>query len=444
MQLPRKLQSEKTLRLLERLVEEQSQKINASPDIDSIINVWRVHRSLTNRQQKLLLIAGMGALHNDTSLNGLWDYLISELRKTEKRTLLKAGLSAFYQTYGQPYSNVLKGILLDKLDLFSFSLQQGLKKNKILHNAGPASLAQNISITEQPFELLKSVGLSSLEMGSAFLIHTYSELAKNFKVFGYTEQELMNFKSLLIDSANGPERFKLDGYENVYAEAMLGYYLAHLPTKSRKEYLKNLFISNLRDPRLYPQRWGYVDAVYKKLMQRWLTEESFEMLLQVLDAIADPGHWNDRKGFWTYYLENDFISDSWVIFGNEAYQQARYLQRQGMLAKSAGYAKFNKRSGPIQANHSVLLMRVGNLIISEWTHSGRVRIFLNKSKRAPDFYKAEYSVAQIQFNGVRLTSENVDSSFDVYMDHHVNWQPKVAEFIRLHTGIKHECLLKGY
>jgi hypothetical protein len=114
------------------------------------------------------------------------------------------------------------------------------------------------------------------------------------------------------------------------------------------------------------------------------------------------------------------------------------------LSKSAGFAKFKRGTGSVQSNHSVIIMKIGNLVISEWTHSGRVRLFIDDSLKAPQFYKTEYSANHIRYDGYRISSQYASYGNEVFMDHHFNWQLKIAEFIRKQTGISHECLKKGY
>jgi hypothetical protein len=445
MQLPKTLHIEKELRRLERITEAREEKKIAKVDINQILQRWLDKEPLSIRDKKSLLFAGMEKFESYPNLKPLWDEIVDEIKESDKASFLKAALFAFYQSYGSDYAKSIQSILGFKIDAFPPKLSNGLRENHVFDTKGPQVIAEMILESDTALNDLKTIKLSGLLFSSKFMLEVFKYVAVDMSRHGYEDEELKRFKTFFFSlNDRGQETPSLMSQENIYAKGLLGYWDSHTPSKELKEYLKHFFLSNFRDPRAYPQRWQAVDENYQKIIKRWLTEESFEMLIQVLDAVADPGHWNDRKDFWSYYLKNEFISDSWVIFGTEAHMQAQKLQREGLLSKSAGFAKFRRSSGSVQSSHSVIIMKIGEMVISEWTHSGRVRMFINHSVKAPEFYKAEYSANHIRHDGYRLSSQYSSYGNEVFLDHHSNWQIKVAEFIRKHTGISHEILKKGY
>lgn len=444
-QLTKILHTEKTLRKLEKLSEVREFKEISTADINQILKTWLETKTLSLREKKSLLFAAMDKFEEYPNLNPLWTHIVEDLKQSDRPSLVKAALIAYYQSYGTEHSKALQSILRTKLDVLPKKLSIAIRNKQVLHDSAPQKIANTILESENPFAELKAIKLTGLLFSSKFMRESFKFVANEMHRFGYQAEKLNHFKTVFFsENDKGQEIFALNGHENLYAKALLGYWDSQIPSKKLKEYLKHLFLSNLRDPRVYPQRWSSVDEEYQKIIKRWLTEESFEMLIQVLDAVADLGHWNDRKDFWSYYLKNELISDSWVIFGTEAHLQAKKLQREGLLSKSAGFAKFRRGSGSVQSNHSVIIMKIGGLIISEWTHSGRVRLYINNSIKAPEFYKAEYSANHIRYDGYRITFQYSGSGNEVFMDHHSNWQLKLAEFIRQNTGISHKVLKKGY
>lgn len=444
-QLPKPLHTEKTLRRLEKISEARESKDISPSDINHILQDWLERKNLSIRDKKSLLFAAMDKFEKYPNLNPLWDQIVEDLKESEKSSFIRAALVAYYQSYGSNHSIILQQILKNKLEAFPQKLSLKIKNKQILEASGPQNICTTILESDTPIEELKQVKLTGLLYSSKFMLESFKFVAKEMERFGYQESKLNRFKTVFFsENDKSQETFALSGYENLYAQALLGCWASNTPSNELKEYLKHLFLLNLRDPRVYPQRWKSIDNSYQKIIKRWLTEESFEMLIQVLDVVADLGHWNDRKDFWSYYLENEYISDSWVIFGREAHLQAKKLQRDGLLSKSAGFAKFKRGSGSVQSNHSVIIMKIGSVVISEWTHSGRVRMFTGGSEKAPEFYKDEYSANHIRYDGYRVTSQYSIAWTEVFMDHHSNWQYKVAELIRQYTGISHEILKKGY
>ena len=82
--------------------------------------------------------------------------------------------------------------------------------------------------------------------------------------------------------------------------------------------------------------------------------------------------------------------------------------------------------GGAQPMHSVLLMRIGDLVISEWTHEGKVRFFSDNGINVPTFYQSIYHPHLIR------DDHNAQEAFR----HHSNWKRIVTQHIYDHTGIR--------
>jgi hypothetical protein len=83
---------------------------------------------------------------------------------------------------------------------------------------------------------------------------------------------------------------------------------------------------------------------------------------------------------------------------------------------------------PIDRNHAVLLLRLGDLVIADWSHNGRCGIWIERNRKAPSLLKGRY------------TSDDVDwSSADQSWVHagaaNYTWQSKVREFLAEETGL---------
>jgi hypothetical protein len=87
-------------------------------------------------------------------------------------------------------------------------------------------------------------------------------------------------------------------------------------------------------------------------------------------------------------------------------------------------------SGPDQA---VLLLSIGDLIVADWSHNGRLRIWRKGNREAPEFSAPVYSAIELR----------KDSDFDTVHIPADGWQSKAENYIRRYTGIKiaeHEYL----
>ena len=94
-----------------------------------------------------------------------------------------------------------------------------------------------------------------------------------------------------------------------------------------------------------------------------------------------------------------------------------------MLSNSeAGYASLNTGYN-VQQNHSAIIMRIGGLTITEWSHSGKFRAWRSDARRFPKFYKSAYSRSDLV----------QDAEFEIA--HYSGWQSRIADLIYYQTGV---------
>jgi len=204
------------------------------------------------------------------------------------------------------------------------------------------------------------------------------------------------------------------------AQAFLRPFVEQAPPTAIKEQVQAFLCRMVGDPRINRPRWNGVPDEIRNVLLRWLVGASLDDFFRVLDQTALDKHWRYRKAFWTAYLEREAIDDAWVVLGPDA---ARIV-RGGF---NAGAAKLVRGYG-VEANHSVLLMRIRGVTIAEWSHNGRCRCWVRGNKHAPKLYETEY------------TRSELTEGSDVQQTHHGaekgTWQKSVAEFIETATRLR--------
>ncbi len=193
--------------------------------------------------------------------------------------------------------------------------------------------------------------------------------------------------------------------------------------------IESHLLSQLRDPRLDHALWHHVNKDATAVMLGWLTEQSLELFLNIVDRVANRDEdakrmWRMRGKFWRAYLRNRFIDEAWVVLGDNGIKEAQRIQ----LATDAGpgktlsYAKLT--SSTDKKNHIVLLMRIDNLIVVDWSHNGRCHIWDGDNTRRPRMY-------QKQYGGPDLTSGS-DAAYTHYAGG--SWREEVVRYIYRATG----------
>jgi hypothetical protein len=190
-----------------------------------------------------------------------------------------------------------------------------------------------------------------------------------------------------------------------------------------KEPLKELVLKYFGDPRVDLSGWYGVDEEARHIFQGWLVEKTmtdfFNLLSHVAQTQSDADrHWKYRKRFWNAYLNKGYIVEAWVALGPRAMEQApKFIKGTNHYASLSGG----------EPKHSALLLNIGGIWITEWSHSGSYRVWDNDSL-APKPYKKHYSRDDL------ITNNDHEGA------HHGNqtggWQGRLSSLIHDLTGLK--------
>jgi EH_Signature domain len=81
--------------------------------------------------------------------------------------------------------------------------------------------------------------------------------------------------------------------------------------------------------------------------------------------------------------------------------------------------------GGAAADQAVLLLRIGDLTIADWSHDGKLRIW-RRGTAAPELNLKSYSAPDLR----------LDSDFELVHLPPDGWQQRTEAYIRRHTGIE--------
>jgi len=172
-------------------------------------------------------------------------------------------------------------------------------------------------------------------------------------------------------------------------------------------------------------QWGQVRdhaPVAYNVMMRWLTQVSVKQFLEVVDrSLTEPDArrmWAYRKAFWLSYLDNKNgpkIEQAWVAFGDEAATLARRIADQTGDSTFRNFGKQSEKS----KQHTALILKIGDLTIVDWSHSGKYNVWRNGAA-APKLFKLDYRYDLLDSAPLR-DSHTAPA--------HYSWQKKLAEII---------------
>lgn len=214
------------------------------------------------------------------------------------------------------------------------------------------------------------------------------------------------------------------GYQRIRtAEALLSPFLTQSPEPPVQHALQEILLRAIGHPGSQREQWQGISVELRAVLSRWLVSRSLEDFFRVLDKTAEKRHWHYRKAFWSAYLDRGVISDAWVVLGREA----RRIVRRNMEEAQNDAGTLLVGEGA-QANHSVLLLRIGTLTIAEWSHNGKCRIWADSKRSAPRLYESQYRRQQL-VDGCDWDKAHMGSEQG-------RWQDDVARQIERHTRIR--------
>jgi hypothetical protein len=193
------------------------------------------------------------------------------------------------------------------------------------------------------------------------------------------------------------------------------------PDRRLRETIQSL-LEFLGDPRINKDAWVRSDETARSIIIRWLAKATLKQFLKVVDRVAAKHQWDYRRAFWSAYIEGQFVSNSWVAFGTEGAEVATRLAKSSDDKLMRQFATLGKAG----SNQAVLLLQIHDLIIADWSHNGRLRIWRRGNSSAPEFGSASYIASQLRAN----------PEFEIAHLPPDGWQAKAEAYIRRHTGIK--------
>lgn len=270
---------------------------------------------------------------------------------------------------------------------------------------------------------LGSIGLWPSFMNTQIVTHAFKTLVSSTPAYFGNE----SFSYSLIAWAFHAKTYREQAPLWQFTNALLMPWQASEPSKALRERILKLYCDELsnENPRMHRGHWDEVDAKAKTLIMRWMTGESLELFFRILRESAES-MWEHRERFWGALFKHGVIDEAWPVLGKEAVRLATR-----MALSSREFATLRGAQG----NQSVLLMRMGDFVFAEWTHSGSLRVATIESGEPPRFYSSQYTAEKLRFisepfeffgglDGLRHTGSDEG-----------NWQRRALSFMRIRMGI---------
>ncbi len=152
---------------------------------------------------------------------------------------------------------------------------------------------------------------------------------------------------------------------------------------------EKLLLETYGDPRIPEERVGWPGPEeYIRMFIRRLNSGILERFLRIIQRTVHEssavGMWTAREEFWrAKYL--DKIDDALIICGRAARE---LLEQERMMDPDDYDLPYSRLQGG-EREQSVLLMKIGDMTVAEWSHNGSCRIWKKGNRSAPEFTRDE-------------------------------------------------------
>lgn len=218
-----------------------------------------------------------------------------------------------------------------------------------------------------------------------------------------------------------------------FADALLLPWSRAQPPDTVKSVLLAYFVRVYGDPRIARHReyqWHGVSPEALSVLMRWLTGDTLRGFMRVLERTADE-IWKHRRKFWMAFYDAGHIEEAWLALGADAQSFVGNLK---VNERGMGFGELESGAA---ANQSVLLLKIGHIVFTEWSHNGSLRAYRDGEPDTPMLYQAHYSGIELR----EPTSLDFHDGANIRPElRHMNsaggtWQRKARDFIRQHTGV---------
>lgn len=359
---------------------------------------------------------------------GFLSHLIAEYGQQHKKAAYSGLIQAYIRDFDphRPATDTIARALRSILSEFHWKWSDLHSRHALFTpKDAPTKIAEACLPTRtDPLDVLASAGIGGAAARGSLAAHVYLQVLLTVRKKLSNGDLDFDLLERVMKWSAGSDGLVFPAYRATLADSLLLPWANNNPDEELKAKILPFLLENFRDPRLpaNAKEWLGVSQEAVAVARRWLTGLALEQFFDVVDQVAQESMWRYRRSFWLAYHKRHVVDDAWVLFGSEALSYARRA-----FDKAQSYGTL-ERTSQVQANHSVLLMRIGKLTVADWSHNGKCHIWLDGNPKAPKLYHPRYPRGE-------LVTQSDNAGQVHYGSEHGTWQRSVEAYIRNHTSI---------
>ncbi len=346
----------------------------------------------------------------------LRNFYVQEIKVSTSQSFLSAMMSIYLGSFepGARHTRDLAAALDDSRERLGRRWSVLLKNVRFLLDPRYAARRLGAAMCEmkEPWSGLVRLGFHD-PCASGLLYHAHLAYVDGMRLALRTEPGVRRMLGWLVP-ASGQAR--VTGVKEAI-EALLKPWKSREPTDGIRDRLIEVLVASYGDPRVRRGGvWPQVRSDCRDVLLRWLTGANIQFFLDVVSEVETSHMWQPRREFWWDLYERGRIDAAWAAFSPDAARTARELA-QG-LENPDHLAYGEQTAGGSRRHTSLLVLKIGNCIVVEGSHSYKVHVFSDRDPRAPRLFEKQYDCERI-----RLAPGHREQA------HHVGWERRVRALI---------------
>lgn len=392
-------------------------------------NSWQNLKRHELRNIGLCLSHGQSPLiENDRFL----DRFLSECKNQNRKSLCRALIWAYLFNYTKNNSGLLNlgKWLSSSVNEWDWHWADRQKNLKLLGNdSAPSYIAEAVlKINQNVSEILDSCGIGGNLQSGGMAHAAFEEALTKFSILAKRNeagQVIAPLQRILEWAILDDSKFSYPRLRDFFVNSLLEPWENNTPEQEVRTQIQSFLIEHFGDPRLGGANWLGVSNSAQRVIRSWLVERALAQFLDVVDELALDHQWKYRRAFWMAYYKRDVISDAWVAFAANGAIKARQIAKR---QDDVSWLSFGQLQGQGDSSHAVLILRIGDLTIADFSHNGKCRIWNAHNNHAPKPYEKYYDRSDLMH--AKANSEYIHSHSE-----RATWQRNVAGEISSKAGV---------
>ena len=324
-------------------------------------------------------------------------FLIEETKYSTSATFLAAMMSVYTKTYqtGSSLTQTLSEALQKSRHLLKGRWAQILSElPEVLEvNIAPQTVGNRMFNMEDPWNGLKRIGFAD-PFGEGLLTLSHLHFVELMKPTLTSKKGVQK----MLTWIKPPGHAAIINGAAEAIDALLDPWSKPIVVKATdiQDMLTKGLVDAYGDPRVRGSNvaWEQIKRQNRMTFERWLTGTNIQFFLDVVSRVEDSHMWEPRREFWLGLYKEDRIDAAWVAFSPLAESIAEDVAKEYQNLSELSYGRQIARGS--RTKTSLLVLKLGNCVVVEGSHSYKVQIFNTRNRNAPPLFQQYYDCDQIR------------------------------------------------